>query len=84
MIVILAEKPSVAREIAMLVGAKIKRDGFIEGNGYCVTWAIGHLVSLAMPEDYGFQGFKKRSFANLTKVLFVASKKDQKSKQIHF
>lgn len=40
MIAIIAEKPSVAREIAGVVGARDKKDGYIEGNGYCVTWAI--------------------------------------------
>lgn len=57
--VIIAEKPSVAREIAHIVGATIKQDGYIEGNGYAVTWALGHLVSLAMPEAYGAAGFNR-------------------------
>ncbi len=56
--VIIAEKPSVAREIAAIVGATSRKDGFIEGNGYAVTWAFGHLVGLAMPEAYGFTGFQ--------------------------
>ena len=51
--VIIAEKPSVAREIAAIVGATNRKDGFIEGNGYAVTWAFGHLVGLAMPQQYG-------------------------------
>ncbi|MTG98806.1 DNA topoisomerase III [Myroides sp. BIT-d1] len=78
MIVILAEKPSVAREIALLVGAKTKKDGFIEGNGYCVTWAIGHLVSLAMPEDYGFQGFKKEALPILPRSYLLLPRKIKK------
>ncbi|QQU02165.1 type IA DNA topoisomerase [Myroides odoratus] len=78
MIVILAEKPSVAREIAMLVGAKAKKDGFIEGNGYCVTWAIGHLVSLAMPEDYGFQGFKREALPILPRSYLLLPRKIKK------
>lgn len=49
--VIIAEKPSVAREIAAIVGATNRKDGFIEGNGYAVTWAFGHLVGLAMPNS---------------------------------
>ena len=57
--VVLAEKPSVAREIAALLGAIEKKDGFLAGNGYAVTWAFGHLVSLAMPADYGFTGFSR-------------------------
>ena len=56
MIAIIAEKPSVAREIASVVGANKKNDGYIEGNGYCVTWAFGHLITLAEPKAYGFEG----------------------------
>lgn len=79
MIVILAEKPSVAREIAMLVGAKTKKDGFIEGNGYCVTWAIGHLVSLAMPENYGFQGFRREALPILPRSYLLLPRKIKKA-----
>ncbi|MBN9302539.1 MULTISPECIES: type IA DNA topoisomerase [Dysgonomonas] len=57
MIAIIAEKPSVAREIAAIVGATDKKDGYISGNNYLVTWALGHLVGPAMPEQYGLQGF---------------------------
>ena len=58
---IIAEKPSVAREIAQLLNATERKDGYLEGNGYCVTWALGHLVSLGMPEDHGIRGFEKAS-----------------------
>jgi len=58
---IIAEKPSVAREIAQILNANNRKDGYYEGNGYCVTWALGHLVSLGMPEDYGIRGFDKAS-----------------------
>jgi DNA topoisomerase-3 len=58
-IAILAEKPSVARSIAEVVGAKTKKDGYLEGNGYLVTWAFGHLVQLALPEHYGAKGFSR-------------------------
>lgn len=58
-IAILAEKPSVARSIAEVVGAKIKKDGYLEGNNYLVTWAFGHLVQLALPEHYGTKGFSR-------------------------
>lgn len=58
---IIAEKPSVAREIAQLLNANERKDGYLEGNGYCVTWALGHLVSLGMPEDQGIRGFDKAS-----------------------
>ena len=46
MIVCIAEKPSVARDIADVLGAKDKKDGYIEGNGYQVTWTFGHLCTL--------------------------------------
>ena len=52
MIVCIAEKPSVARDIAQVLGATAKRDGYIEGNGYCVTWTFGHLCTLKEPHDY--------------------------------
>lgn len=55
---IIAEKPSVARDIARIVGANNKQDGYLEGNGYIVTWAMGHLITLAMPEEYGFTAYK--------------------------
>lgn len=59
--VIIAEKPSVARDIALIVGAKDRKDGYMEGNGYTVTWGFGHLVGLAMPEVYGFEGFRREN-----------------------
>lgn len=55
---IIAEKPSVARDIARIVGATNKQDGYLEGSGYLVTWAMGHLITLAMPEAYGFSAYK--------------------------
>ena len=55
---IIAEKPSVARDIARIVGATNKQDGYLEGNNYFVTWAMGHLITLAMPEAYGFSAYK--------------------------
>ena len=61
MITILAEKPSVAREIARIVGAMKKEEGYFTGNGYHVTWALGHLVQLAMPDGYGIKGFRRDS-----------------------
>lgn len=51
---IIAEKPSVGMDIARVVGATDKKDGYCTGNGYMVTWALGHLVSLAMPGAYGY------------------------------
>ena len=55
---IIAEKPSVARDIARIVGANSKQDGYLEGCGYLVTWAMGHLIALAMPETYGLSAYK--------------------------
>ena len=54
MIAIIAEKPSVGLDIARVVGADTRNDGYCSGNGYMVTWALGHLVSLAMPDVYGY------------------------------
>ena len=56
---IIAEKPSVARDIARIVGATSKQDGYMEGCGYVVTWAMGHHIALAMPEAYGFSAYKR-------------------------
>ena len=56
---IIAEKPSVAREIARVVDARKREEGYFTGNGYAVTWAFGHLVQLALPEAYGTKGFHR-------------------------
>ncbi|MCH5234034.1 MAG: DNA topoisomerase 3 [Muribaculaceae bacterium] len=52
MILCITEKPSVGRDIARILGANSKHDGFLEGNGYCVTWTFGHLCCLKEPSDY--------------------------------
>lgn len=52
MIVCIAEKPSVARDIARILGADVSKDGYMEGNGYQVTWTFGHLCELKEPDDY--------------------------------
>lgn len=62
--VILAEKPSVARDLAKVLGAKKHCDGYIEGNGWQVTWAFGHLVTLAEPEAYN-EAWKNWSMKDL-------------------
>lgn len=54
MIAIITEKPSVGMDIARVVGADSKKDGYCAGGGYMVTWALGHLVSLALPDAYGY------------------------------
>jgi len=56
---IIAEKPSVAREIAQIVGATKREIGYLTGNGYSVTWAFGHLVTPALPDGYGIKGFHR-------------------------
>ena len=48
----IAEKPSVARDIAKVLGATTPKSGYMEGNGYCVTWTFGHLCTLKEPHDY--------------------------------
>lgn len=77
---VIAEKPSVAREIALLLGATNKKEGFITGNGYSVTWAFGHLVSLAMPEDYGISGYQKASLPIFPDPFKLIVKKIKKGK----
>lgn len=61
---VIAEKPSVAQTIAKVLGANERKDGYIEGNGYIVSWCVGHLVGLASPESYS-EEYKKWSFDNL-------------------
>ena len=61
MIALIAEKPSVAKDIARIIGATQRNDGYLSGNGYMVTWAFGHLIQLAMPEAYGVANFCRES-----------------------
>jgi DNA topoisomerase-3 len=77
---IIAEKPSVAREIAGLLGASEKKDGYLTGNGYFVTWAFGHLIGLGMPEDYGITGFDKASLPILPNPFLLTIRKVKKDK----
>ena len=60
--VVIAEKPSVARDLARVMGASTARDGYIEGNGYAFTYAFGHLVQLCTPQAYGYSSW---SISNL-------------------
>ena len=50
---VIAEKPSVAMSLAAVLGANEKKDGYMEGGGYLVSWCVGHLLELAQPEAYG-------------------------------
>ena len=81
-ILVIAEKPSVAQSIAAVLGAKEKKDGFIEGNGYLVSWCVGHLIGLAEAAAYGEQ-YQKWSYDSLPilpqewKYTVAADKKAQ-------
>lgn len=77
---IIAEKPSVAREIAGLLGAFEKKEGYLTGNGYFVTWALGHLIGLGMPEDYGITRFDKASLPILPNPFLLTVRKVKKDK----
>lgn len=65
----------MAREIAAVVGARERKDGYISGNGYMVTWAFGHLVALAMPEDYGIAGFREENLPILPDPFLLTPRK---------
>jgi len=80
MITIITEKPSVAREIAVMIGATEKKDGYLTGNGYFVTWALGHLIGLGMPEDYGITVFDKASLPILPNPFLLTVRKVNKDK----
>jgi len=67
MIVCIAEKPSVARDIAEILGAKIRKEGYIEGNGYQVTWTFGHLCGLLEPHEYAPE-WKTWALSNLPMI----------------
>lgn len=71
MICIIAEKLSVAREIADIVKADNKQNGYFEGYGYSVNWAFEQLILLAYPEDYGIQSFQKEHLPIIPKILYI-------------
>lgn len=73
--VVIAEKPSVARELAKVFGATTKKDGFIEGKNYSFTWAFGHLLQLAPPQDYGFYGWRVQHLPMLPQKFKLAVRK---------
>ena len=79
--IIIAEKPSVAKSIAAIVGANNKKEGYMEGNGYAVTWAFGHLVGLAMPEHYGITGFQKENLPILPKEFKLLPRQVKEGKE---
>ena len=65
---VLSEKPSVARDLARILGAKSRNQGYFNGNGYIVTWALGHLVHFAEPDEYGPPWNQRWSFAQLPMI----------------
>ena len=67
MILCVTEKPSVAADIAKILGANARRDGFYEGNGYCVSWTFGHLCELKAPDDYS-EMWKRWSLGSLPMI----------------
>lgn len=79
---VIAEKPSVAREIAALLGAVDKHDGYFSGNGYFVTWAFGHLVGLGMPADYGISGFLIENLPILPDPFVLTVRKIKRDKEL--
>jgi DNA topoisomerase-3 len=73
--IVIAEKPSVGRELAKVFGATTKKNGYIEGKGYSFTWAFGHLLQLAPPQDYGFIGWRKQHLPMLPAKFKLAIRK---------
>lgn len=71
----------MAREIAAIVGATNRKDGFIEGNGYAVTWAFGHLVGLAMPQQYGIAGFRRENLPILPSSFILLPRQVREGKE---
>lgn len=77
---ILAEKPSVAREIARIVGATKREEGYLSGNGYAVTWAFGHLVQPALPDGYGIKGFHRENLPIIPPVFTLIPRQKRTEK----
>ena len=77
---IIAEKPSVAREIARIVGATKREEGYFEGGGYAVTWAFGHLVQLAMPDGYGIRGFVRDNLPVIPETFTLIPRQEKTEK----
>ena len=77
---IIAEKPSVAREIARIVGATKREEGYFEGSGYAVTWAFGHLIQLAMPDGYGIRGFVRDNLPVIPRTFTLIPRQEKTDK----
>ncbi len=81
--VVIAEKPSVARDLARVMGAKEVNDGYISGNGYVFTYAFGHLVQLSTPQAYGFHSWSIANLPIIPSTFKLESKKiKREGKQI--
>ena len=77
---IIAEKPSVAREIARVVDARKREEGYFTGNGYAVTWAFGHLVQLALPEAYAIKGFNRDALPVIPEAFKLIARAEKTEK----
>ena len=77
---IIAEKPSIAREIARVVDARKRKEGYFTGNGYAVTWAFGHLVQLALPEAYGIKGFNRDALPVIPEAFKLIARAEKTEK----
>lgn len=71
----------MARDIALIVGARERKDGYMEGNGYTVTWGFGHLVGLAMPEAYGIEGFRRENLPILPQEFILIPRQIKEGKE---
>lgn len=80
---IIAEKPSVARDLARIVGAIKNEEGYLSGNNYLVTWAIGHLITLAMPEFYGLSVYKAEELPIRPTPFRLVVRQIRKGKEWH-
>jgi DNA topoisomerase-3 len=73
--IVIAEKPSVGRELAKVFGATTRKEGYIEGKGYSFTWAFGHLLQLAPPQEYGFIGWRRQHLPMLPQKFKLSIRK---------
>lgn len=71
----------MARDIALIVGARERKDGYMEGSGYTVTWGFGHLVGLAMPEAYGIEGFRRENLPILPQEFILIPRQIKEGKE---
>ena len=72
---VIAEKPSVAQSIAKVIGADKREDGYLEGNGYIVSWCVGHLVELASQESYD-EKYEKWRYDDLYQAALCRERAD--------